>query len=192
MTEIKFWGSTYVGTAEGDHGVFTDNSNGAVFVGKIAGGSARIGVHTWTGGTTSFVECDADGQWHGRVLDCYADGDTVYRRYEHGSYKEQAALSADGTCEYNDEACAPDDPRLLALIAQVAPVEVRPAARAPHPPSPAIQTPRSRPMDLPARFAPAGARDRHGHRGAPPRRTPSLVIARHRPTTAILQSMTTQ
>jgi hypothetical protein len=45
-------------------------------------------------------------------------------------------VSADGDCEYNWSACAPDDPRLLALIAQVAPVrvEVRPAAPAPHPP----------------------------------------------------------
>jgi hypothetical protein len=44
-----------------------------------------------------------------------------------------------GRCMYNYVACAPDDPRLLALIALVAPVEVRPAAPAPHPPSPATR-----------------------------------------------------
>ena len=42
-------------------------------------------------------------------------------------------MYADGRCTYKGEACAPDDPRLLALIAQVAPVEVRPAAAAPPP-----------------------------------------------------------
>ena len=93
-------------------------------------------------------------------------------------------MSADGTCEYNGEACAPDDPRLLALIAQVAPVEVRPAARAPHPPPAAHSPPSNRPMDRPARFAPAGTGEGHGHRGAHPRRTPSLSVARHDPTAA--------
>jgi hypothetical protein len=64
-----------------------------------------------------------------------AGGHTVYRLWERGERKEYASVSADGTyCTYNGEACAPDDPRLLALIAQVAPVEVRRAAPAPHPP----------------------------------------------------------
>ncbi len=62
-----------------------------------------------------------------------ADGDTGYILYERGEEKEYVHVHADGSCEYNWSACAPDDPRLLALIAQVAPVEVRPAARAPHP-----------------------------------------------------------
>ena len=50
-------------------------------------------------------------------------------------------MYAGGDCWYNGEACAPDDPRLLALIAQVAPVEVRPAAPAPL----TRQSPASRP-----------------------------------------------
>ena len=61
----------------------------------------------------------------------WAGGDTWYRLYERGEAKEYADVDADGRCMYNDVACAPDDPRLLALIAQVAPVEVRPAAPAP-------------------------------------------------------------
>ena len=65
MTEIKFRGSTYHGTAEGEHGVFTDKY-GYVFAGQIAGDSACVGVLTWTDGTTFFVECDADGWSHGR------------------------------------------------------------------------------------------------------------------------------
>ena len=64
-------------------------------------------------------------------------------------------MSADGSCwYYGGKACAPDDPRLLALIAQVGPVEVRPAAQAPHPPSARHSHPSNRPMNPPARFAP--------------------------------------
>jgi len=52
-------------------------------------------------------------------------------------------VSANGICMYNYVDCAPDDPRVLALIAQFAPVEVRPAAPTPHPPiaSPLIPKP---------------------------------------------------
>jgi hypothetical protein len=32
---------------------------------------------------------------------------------------------------YNGEVCAPDDPRLLALVARVGPVEVRPSGPSP-------------------------------------------------------------
>ena len=77
---------------------------------------------------------------------------------------------ADGNgCMYNREFCKKDNPYLLALIAQVAPVEVRATAIAPYSP------PSNRPMDPPARFARAGAGDCHGHRGATPHRTPSLM-----------------
>ncbi len=64
----------------------------------------------------------------------WADGDTDYILFKHRKPKEGARVNADGDCNYNYVACAPDDPRLLALIAHVAPVEVRPAAPAPHPP----------------------------------------------------------
>ncbi len=131
MTEIKFWGGTYVGTAEGDHGVFT-NSDGAVFAGQIAGGFPCVGVVTWTFGGTTFVECDADGKEHGRVLACYADGDTWYDRYEHGSRKEQAYLY-NGTCayngaacEYNGNPCRADFAPFVALKAMVLPIKARP------------------------------------------------------------------
>ncbi len=126
MTKINAFGGTLVGTAEGDHGVFT-NSDGRVFAGQIAGDFARVGVHTWTNGTTDFVECDADGNVHGRVLGCSADGDTGYRRWEHGSRKEHAVLYADGTCEYNGTACRADYAPFVALKAMVAPIKARPA-----------------------------------------------------------------
>ncbi len=58
----------------------------------------------------------------------YDHGDTHYSLFERGEAKEYGYVYAGGYCTYKGEACAPDDPRLLALIAQVAPVEVRPAA----------------------------------------------------------------
>jgi hypothetical protein len=125
MTEIKFWGSKYVGTAEGDHGVFT-NSKGTVYAGEIAGGYPCVGVATDTEGSTEYVECDANGKSHGRYLDCDARGDTVYYRYEHGSEKESAILRADGRCEYNWEACRADYAPFVALQAKVVPIKARP------------------------------------------------------------------
>ncbi len=153
MTEIRAFGSTYVGTAEGDHGVFTnsdgavfagqiagdhgvfiDNSDFDVFAGQIAGDHPRVGVHTWPNGTTSFVECDADGWSHGRALDCRAGGGTAYGRYEHGFVEESADLCADGTCWYNGEACRADYAPFVALQAMVVPIKARPAPVPPQPP----------------------------------------------------------
>ncbi len=146
MTEIKFDGYTYRGTAEGDHGVFT-NSDGTVFAGEIADGSACVGVATWTSGKTWFVECDADGKGHGRALGFWADGDTVYRRYEHNSVKEYAVLLADGTCEYDGKACRADYAPFAALQAMVVPIKARPP---PVPPQP--------PLFMPHFFAPSAPR----------------------------------
>jgi hypothetical protein len=131
MTEIKFNGYTFVGTAEGDHGVFT-SSYGRVFAGQIAGDYPCVGVETDTSGHTYFVECDADGKEHGRELRCWADGDTVYRRYEHGSEKESAILRADGTCTYDRKDCRADYAPFAALRAMVVPIKARPRTSAPH------------------------------------------------------------
>ena len=125
MTEIKFFGSTFVGTAEGDHGVFT-HSSGTVYAGQIAGDCACVGVLTCTDGTTYFVECDADGKWHGRELVCFAGGDTGYHLYEHGSVKEGAYLYADGTCYYDGKACSADFAPFVQLKAKVLPIKARP------------------------------------------------------------------
>ncbi len=131
MTKINALGGTLVGTAEGDHGVFT-SGDGDVFAGQVAGDYACVGVATWPNGTTAFVECDADGWEHGRVLDCTAGGDTVYSRCEHGSGKERAALYADGTCEYNGKACRADYAPFAALQAMVEPIKARPRTSAPN------------------------------------------------------------
>jgi hypothetical protein len=134
MTEIKAFGNTYVGTAEGDHGVFTNPKTGTVYAGKIAGGSACIGVATRTDGTTTFVQCDADGKEHGRELGCAANGDTGYRLCEHGNLKEHAVLYADGTCKYNGKACRANFAPFAALQAMVLPIKARPPLVPPQPP----------------------------------------------------------
>ena len=192
MSSIIRDGYTFHGITEFGVGVFR-NTHGLTYAGQQKDGYAcGLAVTTRPDGSKEYAEYGPDGRWDGRILDRYADGLAAYRLFERDRRKAEAFVFAGGCCYYNREVCAPDDPRLLALIAQVAPVEVRPAARAPHPPSPAIQTPRSRPMDLPARFAPAGAREGHGHRGASPRRMPSLIAVRHSPTTAAMQPTTRQ
>jgi hypothetical protein len=133
MTEIKFNYSTFVGTAEGDHGVFT-NSDGEVYAGEIADRFACVGVLTWPNGATIFVECDADGKRHGRWLDCDADGATAYRRLEHGSVKERAYLCANGTCTYDGKDCRADYAPFVALQATVRPIKARPHQPPPLPP----------------------------------------------------------
>ncbi len=134
MTEIKFGGDTYRGTAEGDHGVFTRSGGGRVYAGQIDNGFACVGVATNTNGNTVFVECDADGEPHGRYLCCDADGDTWYYLCEHGRAKEWAVLYADGTCTYNNKACRADYAPFAALQAMVVPIKARPHQCPPQPP----------------------------------------------------------
>ncbi len=130
MTEIMAFGCTYIGTAEDDHGVFT-HSSGRVYAGKVVRGSASVGVLTGTSGDTAFVECDANGEWHGRLLGCTADGHTAYQRWKHGSRYVYAILNADGTCIYNGRFCRADYAPFKALQAKVLPIKARPHSR-PH------------------------------------------------------------
>jgi hypothetical protein len=154
MSSIIRAGDTYHGISVEGRGVFTDE-DGRTYAGQCRDGYAcGLGVATRPGGNKVYAEHGPDGQKNGRYLLRRADGDTGYRLYERGEAKDEAVVLADGRRMYNWVGCAPDDPRLLALIAQVAPVEVRPAARAPHPPSARHSPPRNRPMDQPARFAP--------------------------------------
>jgi hypothetical protein len=197
MSSIIFDGDTFHGISVFGRGVFTHETEHGIrrtYAGQNKDGHAcGLSVVTWGDGRKFYEERGPDGNRDGRGFIRMGHGDTYYSLYERGEAKEWADVYADGRCRYKGEACAPDDPRLLALIAQVAPVEVRPAAPAPHPPPSARHSPPSnRPMDQPARFAPAGAREDHGHRGAPARRTPSRVAARHNPRPAAQQRTTTQ
>jgi hypothetical protein len=184
MSSILQNGDAFHGISVFGRGVFT-NKDGMTYAGQCKDGYAcGLGVLTLFEGHKLYAEHGPDGKYDGRHLQRWTNGHTFYYLYERGKQKDEAFVLADGRCTYNGEACAPDDPRLLALIAQVAPVEVRPAARAPHLPLARHSPPSHRPMDRPARFAAAGARRRRGHRGASPRRTPSLESVRHNPTAA--------
>jgi hypothetical protein len=188
MSSIIRTGNTYHGFSVDCRGVFTftDEFGTRTYAGQCKGGYAcGLGVLTWSDGVKIYAEHGPDGQYDGRNVYRWFDGDSSYYLYERGEQTDYAIVRANGTCTYNGEACAPDDPRLLALIAQVTPVEVCPAA--PAPPH-ATQTPSDRPMDQPALLAPAGACEDRGHRGASPRRTPSLVAVRHKLATAAMQS----
>jgi hypothetical protein len=96
---------------------------------------AGLAFFTSSGGTKVYAEYGPDGEYSGHWLGRYANEDTRYGLFERGERTEYVLLYADGRSRYNGEACASEDPRLLALIEQVEPVEVRPAASAPHPPS---------------------------------------------------------
>ncbi len=137
MSSIIRDGDTFHGISVFGRGVFTNEEDGikTTYAGKCKDGYAcGLSVLTWPSGSKDYAEHGPDGQCDGRHLLRDATGVNYYRLFERGERKESAYVFADGRCVYNGEICAPDDPRLLALIAQVAPVEVRPAARAPHPP----------------------------------------------------------
>jgi hypothetical protein len=134
MSSIIRRGDTFHGISVFGRGVFTNNTYGLTYAGRCKDGYAcGLGVLTSSNGYKVYAEHGPDGQYDGRCLDRYASGRTYYRLFERSESKEYAAVYADGDCMYNGEACAPDDPRLLALIALVGPVEVRPAAPSPPP-----------------------------------------------------------
>ena len=134
MSSIIRRGWTYHGISVDGRGVFTNDESGWIYAGQYKDGYAcGLGVTTRSSWLKVYAEHGPDGKCDGRHLVCDAHAGTNYGLFERGKGKDFACVFADGRCEYNDVACAPDDPRLLALVAQVAPVEVRPAARAPHP-----------------------------------------------------------
>ncbi len=140
MSSIIRDGDTCHGISVFGRGAFTNDKYGWTYAGQCKDGYAcRLGVATYSNGSKVYAEHGPDGKFDGRYLDRYADVLTGYLLFERGEQKESVTVFADGRCTYNNEACAPDDPRLLALIAQVAPVEVRPAA-------PALHQPPSRPL----------------------------------------------
>jgi hypothetical protein len=170
MSSIIRAGDTFHGISVFGRGVFTnDKYGGRTYAGQCKDGYAcGIGVLTYSRGSREYAEHGPDGQCDGRCLERWTEGRTFYYLFERGNAKDIAVVFAGGDCTYKGEVCAPDDPRLLALIAQVAPVEVHPAAPAPHAPWARHRPPSHRPLDRPARFSSAGAGDRRGHRGANP------------------------
>ena len=134
MSSIILRGDTFHGISVFGRGVVTNDESGMTYAGQCRDGYAcGLGVLTYSSGSKEYAEHGPDGHFDGRYLDRDADGHNYYGLYERGKSKEYVHLSANGRCTYNSMACAPDDPRLLALIAQVGPVEVRPAAPSPPP-----------------------------------------------------------
>jgi hypothetical protein len=134
MSSIIRYGDTYHGISVFGRGVFTNDEYGYIYAGQHRDGYAcGLGVATNANGDKVYTEHGPDGQFDGRCLRRWTGGHTWYRLWERGKQKDGAIVFADGSCEYNGNACAPDDPRLLGLIAQIAPVEVRPAAPGPPP-----------------------------------------------------------
>jgi hypothetical protein len=175
MSSIILRGDTFHGISVVGRGVFKhDKVGGRTYAGQHRGGHAcGLGVLTWPSGSKVYAEHGPDGKSDGRSLGRSAYGDTVYDLFERGKPKESTYVYADGTCMYDYEACEPDDPRVLALIAQIAPVEVRPAARAPHPPIASPLAPKRSSDGSACSFCPC----RRWRPPWPPRctRTPSLV-----------------
>ena len=124
MSSIIRFGDTYHGISVFGRGVFTNEYGRVTYAGQIRDGYAcGLAVLTLSSGTKVYA-----GQYDGRCLYRLAEVYTGYGLYERGERKDSTYVYANGRCEYNNVDCAPDDPRLLALIAQIAPVEVRPAA----------------------------------------------------------------
>jgi hypothetical protein len=166
MSSIIRAGDTFHGISVFGRGVFTDNKYGRTYAGRCKDGYAcGLGLLAWSYVRKDYAEYGPDGQYDGRNFGRSADGFAVYRLWERGIEKDGADVSADGrSCRYNGVVCAPDDPRLLALIALVAPVEVRPAAPAP--------TRHSDPLAI-ARSAGSLCPRRRSRRPWPPRCTPA-------------------
>jgi hypothetical protein len=172
MSSIIRRGDTYHGISVDGRGVFTNDGHSETYAGQCRDGYAcGLGVATYSSrGSKTYTEYGPDGQCDGRCLGRWADGKTAYWLYERGEteWKEAVGVYSDGTCTYDGVVCAPDDPRLLALIAQVAPVEVRPTAAALTRPS----TPSHLPTNQPALIALVCPR-RRWRPPWPPRCTPA-------------------
>ena len=190
MSSIIRDGDTFHGISVVGRGVFT-NKRGLTYAGQCRDGYAcGLGVATWSNNRTKvYADHGPDGQCDGRCLGRHADGHTFYVLFERGKPIYLAIVYASGRCTYNTVDCAQDDPRLIALILLVARVEVRPAAPAPTRHCPPL-APKQWSGQL-ARFV-AGARERHGHRGAPPRHKPqpALVAVWRNPTAATMHRTT--
>ena len=120
-------GCTFQGISVLGRGVFTD-MDGKTYAGQFRGGYAcGLGVLTGRDGTRNYSEHGRDG-WCQRSL-ARRNGSTSYFLVS-GEQQHRLVVFAEGYCMYNWDSCAPDDARLLALIAQVAPVEALASAAA--------------------------------------------------------------
>ena len=104
--------------------MFKDKS-GVTYAGQIRDGHAcGLGVLDIGKGHKIYAEYGPYGEDDGRHLD-RDDRVAGYILFERGRHREEGWVmdARFGECDYNHEECARNDPRLLALIARIAPVE---------------------------------------------------------------------
>jgi hypothetical protein len=191
MSSIIRYGETYHGISVFGRGVFAND--GHTFAGQHRDGHAcGLGMATWPDWYKTYAEHGRNGKFDGRCLRRYDDGDTDYYLFERGEPKDFDTRVCQRHLHVQRRGLRAGRPALA--CADSARRAGRGAPRSPSPRRPPLarhSPPSDRPMDRPARFAPAGAGGRRGHRGAS-QRTPSLVVARHNPTAATLQSTSAQ
>lgn len=127
-SSIKINDVPYHGIGVCDCGVFT--AYGSTYAGQIRDGYAcGLGVLDHGGGYKIYAEYGPYGKQDGRHLDRY-EGAAGYIMFDRCMQKEEGFVYSD-ECVYNDESrCAPDDPRLIALVEKVSPVEALASAAA--------------------------------------------------------------
>ncbi len=120
-------GKTFHGISVTGRGAFTnDEHHGITYAGQHKDGYAcGLGMLTSPNGSQEgnreYAEHGPDGNFDGRHIGRFFFmffGYESYCLYERGKKKEHAMKYVTGHCQYNGENCAPDDPRLLSLIAQ--------------------------------------------------------------------------
>ena len=120
------------------------------YIGQCQNGHAcGLGVVA-SQGNTEYADHGPDGRFDGRHLFRYTIGTSRFSIFDRGNRIEFGHVDPGHAHLYNGEVCAPDDPRLLALVARVGPVEVRPSG--PFPPIGPIAYP------LAPRHSPPGTR----------------------------------
>jgi hypothetical protein len=128
MSTIMRDGHTFHGVGVCGYGVFVCKGlfiETCRYSGQIRDGHAcGLGVLERDCGKC-YAEYGPDGKIHGRYLylSSEANGLAGYILFERGVPQDRAWVHHTSEGEYNGEYCAPDDPRILALIARVAPVQ---------------------------------------------------------------------
>ena len=120
VVDIRGGRTTLHGIGSRDRGVFKNST--VTYAGQMWDGFAcGLGVLDF-GDSKIYAEYGPDGKCDGRYLD-RGYGLTGYYVFERGAVKERGWTHSASEGEYDGAFCAADDPRLLALIAHVAPVE---------------------------------------------------------------------
>jgi len=140
MSSIIIEGRTFHGISVSGRGVFTNRENEEYGETETYAGENRDGYACGLGVVTTmvpkimapvpsyyrkkkFAEYGPDGTFNGRLLICVDEKAQGYILCDGWPRPKYSLWVYGEELQYNSEFCAPDDPRVLALIAQVSPVE---------------------------------------------------------------------